>query len=62
MKNSVFNRGTFTPPADLQPAVDSLTDRGREFLRDLVALNGGRLTHHLIAQAADYERGESKVQ
>jgi len=52
--------GKFVPPADLQPAIDALGAKGRKRLLYLVRLNNGKMTHDLIAKAADYERGESQ--
>ena len=53
--------GTFTPPDDLQPAIDQLSEKGKSYLEDLVLMNDGKLEHHMIAKAADYERGESQI-
>ena len=53
--------GTFTPPKDLQPAIEQLGDKGKRYLDDLVLLNDGKLTHGMIVKAADYERGESQI-
>jgi len=56
-----FISGTFTPPKDLQPAIDALGSKGKKRLLYLVRLNNGKMTPDLIAKAADYERGESQV-
>ena len=53
--------GTFTPPKDLQPAIDGLGEKGKRYLDDLVLMNNGQIQHWMIAQAADYERGESQI-
>ena len=45
-----------TPPADLQPAIDALTDKGKEFLKELAG--DGKITPDMLAKAADFERGE----
>ena len=50
--------GTVTPPDDLQPAIDALTDKGREYLNKLLEEHGGVVTPWMLAQSADYERGE----
>jgi hypothetical protein len=50
--------GTFTPPKDLRPAIESLTPKGRQKLADLVDENGGIIETWMIARAADYERGD----
>ena len=50
--------GRVTPPDDLRPAIDALTPEGRQRLADLTEKNGGFIKPWMIAQAADYERGE----
>jgi len=49
-------QGKVTPPDDLQPAIDALGKVGRAYLTALAA--GGKITPLLLAQAADFERGE----
>lgn len=48
--------GRVTPPTDLQPAIDALTDIGRAWLKKHLA--GRKPNPEAIAKAADYERGE----
>jgi hypothetical protein len=48
--------GKVTPPKDLGPAIEALTDKGREFLQK--ETKGRKITPPDIARAADYERGE----
>lgn len=50
-------RGTYTPPDDLQPAIDRLTPAGKNYLDWLT--QGREVTSEDIAAAADYERGEN---
>lgn len=55
-------RATFTPPEDLQPAIDALGKIGQLYLKQQT--KGRKITHRDIAKAADYERaidGESQV-
>ena len=52
--------GVVTPPKDLQPAIDALGPMGSAYLKALAA--GGKITPLLLAQAADFERGELKSQ
>lgn len=47
---------TFTPPDDLQPAIDMLTPVGRKLLDLFVEANGGNIQPRMIALAADLER------
>jgi hypothetical protein len=49
--------GVFKPPANLQPAIDALTPRGRARMYD--ALQGREPTADAIAQAADWEREQA---
>ena len=49
-----FMAGTVTPPDDLQPAIDALGEKGREYL----TLLERPITPSDIAKAADYERGD----
>ena len=53
--------GKVTPPDDLQPAIDALGPRGREYLDIAAAMNGGKVTPFILAKAADHgrENGES---
>ncbi len=48
--------GTFTPPADLRPAIEALGKEGRQYLEDRVGRR--EVTHKDVAAAADYERGD----
>ena len=50
--------GTVTPPKDLQPAIDALGQRGRSYLKGLAQTD--KITPKMLAQAADFERGEVK--
>jgi len=50
-------KGVVTPPKDLQPAIDALGKTGQAYLKALAA--GGKITPWMLAQAADYERGEA---
>lgn len=56
MNNRPVVSGTFTPPDDLQPAIDALSKAGRDYL--VQQCIGREVTHHDIAKAADFERGE----
>ena len=51
--------GTVTPPDDLQPAIDALSEMGRAWLKK--QSKGRAVTPADIAHAADYERGELNV-
>jgi hypothetical protein len=48
--------GKVEPPKDLQPAIDALSETGRNYLKALAA--GENIHPWMIAKAADYERGE----
>ena len=51
--------GTVTPPDDLQPAIDALGPRGKQYLLKLQFESGtSEVTPDMLAQSADYERGE----
>ncbi len=50
--------GTVTPPDDLQPAIDALTELGRAWL--MKHTKGRQITPRDLARAADFERGELK--
>jgi len=43
--------GTFTPPADLQPAIDALGEKGKQYLAK--HCQDREITHKDIAKAAD---------
>lgn len=46
--------GIVTPPKDLQPAIDALSEKGKAYL---TALSGGqKVLPWMIAKAADWER------
>lgn len=49
-------RAISTPPKDLQPAIDALGKRGKEYLSKI---QDRKITHKDIAKAADYERSDS---
>lgn len=49
--------GKVTPPADLQPAIDMLGDKGRAFLAQFSTIEPW-----MIAAAADFERGEHGIE
>ena len=51
--------GTVTPPDDLQPAIDALSDIGRAWLKKQT--KGRDVKPADIAHAADYERGDLNV-
>jgi hypothetical protein len=61
MKRQQSISGTFKPPKDLAPAIAGLGDKGKRYLDDLVLMNDGQIKHWMIAQAMDYERGESQI-
>lgn len=48
--------GTVTPPDDLQPAIDALSDTGRAWLNR--RCKGRDIQPRDVALAADFERGE----
>ena len=50
--------GTVTPPDDLQPAIDALTEIGRAWLNK--ETKGREIMPRDLARAADFERGELK--
>lgn len=50
--------GTVTPPDDLQPAIDALSDIGRAWLYKQTL--GRDILPRDLAKAADYERGDLK--
>ena len=51
--------GVVTPPDDFQPAIDALTDKGREWLYERT--EGRDVTPEDLAKAADYERGDINI-
>lgn len=52
--------GTVLPPQDLGPAIDALTEKGRDYLDTLAG--DGTIEPWMIAKAADWERyGESET-
>jgi len=52
--------GTVKPPESLEPAIDSLSGKGRAWL--VSHCEGRRITPSDVAKAADYERGELNEQ
>lgn len=48
--------GTVTPPQDLQPAIDALSEMGKAWLKKRT--KGRAVTPLDLAQAGDFERGE----
>ena len=50
--------GTFTPPDDLQPAIDALTDIGRAWLNK--RCEGREIMPNDVGLACDFERGNLK--
>lgn len=50
--------GRVVPPADLQPAINALSDKGKKFLEQ--TCQGRQITPQDIAKAADHERGDGK--
>lgn len=50
--------GTVTPPSDLQPAINALSDIGRAWLKK--ETKGRQVMPRDLARAADFERGELK--
>lgn len=51
--------GVVTPPDDLQPAIDALTEIGRAWL--MKRTEGRSITPKDLALAGDFERGELNV-
>ena len=51
-------KGVVTPPKDLQPAIDALTQKGKSYLKGLSG--GDKIEPWMLAQAADHERNENR--
>jgi hypothetical protein len=59
-KRTILMYGTVLPPQDLGPAIDALTEKGRDYLDTLAG--DGTIEPWMIAKAADWERyGESET-